>query len=293
MTEMAAGAVKPRKKESYTRMVMKRLLTNPTAAIGLVILAIIILVSVFAPFLTKYSPNDIDYTLVYAAPSAAHPFGCDALGRDMLTRLMYGGRYSLTLGFTAALVGAVIGVSIGLVAGYAGGMTDMIVMRIMDVWSSIPGMLLAILISTTMGAGFGNTILAMTVGGIPGGVRGTRAMCLKEREMEYLEAERAQNCSTVRILFKHLMPNVISPTIVGTTMSIGGTIMGAAGLAYIGLGIQPPNPEWGSMLSEGRSVITTHPYVILFPGLCIAATVLCINMFGDGLRDALDPRLKK
>lgn len=166
-------------------------------------------------------------------------------------------------------------------------------MRIMDVWSSIPGMLLAILISTTMGAGFGNTILAMTVGGIPGGVRGTRAMCLKEREMEYLEAERAQNCSTVRILFKHLMPNVISPTIAGTTMSIGGTIMGAAGLAYIGLGIQPPNPEWGSMLSEGRSVITTHPYVILFPGLCIAATVLCINMFGDGLRDALDPRLKK
>jgi len=166
-------------------------------------------------------------------------------------------------------------------------------MRFCDIWQAIPGQLLAIVISTALGPGFTNTILAMSVGGIPMSIRSTRAMCLKEREMEYLEAARSYNCSNSKIMFKHMLPNIISPTIVGTTMSVGGTIMGAAGLSFIGLGIQPPTPEWGAMLSGARSLALLYPYMMIFPGLMIAITVLAINLFGDGLRDAMDPKLKK
>ena len=292
-TGSAAAVPAKAKKKSMTVQVIKRLRKNRTAMAGAIIMVLLILIAVLAPLIAPYSPTEMDLTSMYAHPSARHLFGCDSIGRDILSRLIYGARYSLTLGFASAIIGAILGVIIGALAGYIGGLTDNITMRIMDVWSSIPGMLLAIIISTTLGPGFVNTIIAMTIGHIPGGARATRAMSLKEREMEYLEAAQSINCTRLSIVFKHMLPNIISPTIVATTMGIGSAITGAAGLAFIGLGIQPPDPEWGAMLSAGRNYISNHPHLLIFPGLCIAVTVLAINLLGDGLRDALDPKLKR
>lgn len=283
---------KKQKKQTMMRITCRRLVRNPFAMIGLGILAVLVICSVFAPLLAPYDPTYMDYSAVFQRPSLAHPFGTDGLGRDQLSRLMYGGRYSLSLGFICSAIGTVFGVVFGDLVGYIGGRTDMIVMRIVDILSAIPQMLLAIIISVSLGSGFFNTILALTVGGLPGHLRGPRAMCLKEREMEYLEAAKAMNCSTAKIIYKHMMPNTLSPTIIGTAMGIGGAIESAASLAYIGLGIQPPLPEWGAMLSYGKAYILKYPYLIMFPGIVIAVTVLATNLLGDGLRDAMDPRLK-
>jgi peptide/nickel transport system permease protein len=281
-----------RKKQSHFSSIMERLKKDKVAMFGLIVLLILVFVSLFAPLLAPYSPTKMDPTAAFATPSMAHPFGCDNLGRDMLSRCMYGGRYSLSLGLVSSLVGLVIGQIVGIFIGYMGGTFDMVAMRFIDIWAALPGQLLAILISTAMGAGFVNTIVAMAVGGIPGCIRGARAMCLKEREMEYLEAAKSINVSPAKIMYKHMLPNIISPSIVGTTMHIGADIMGAASLSFIGLGIQPPTPEWGAMLSDGRKYILKYPHLLLFPGLMIAITVFSINLFGDGLRDAMDPRLK-
>ncbi|MCD8014164.1 MAG: ABC transporter permease [Lachnospiraceae bacterium] len=291
MKQEAVNETQP-KRVSMFYTTMKRLAKNKVAMAGLIILIILVLLSVFAPLIAPYEPGAMDYSAMYATPSLKHLFGCDGLGRDIFSRLLYGGRYSLALGFIAALVGMVFGVFFGILIGYAGGKVDMICMRIVDVIEAIPGQLLAILISTALGPGLVNTIIALSVGAIPGVTRNNRAMCLKEREMEYLESAKSINCSPMKIMFKHMMPNIISPTIVGTTMGIGMTIMSAAGLSYIGLGIQPPTPEWGAMLAAGREYILLYPHMLIFPGLFIAITVLSINMFGDGLRDAMDPKLK-
>jgi len=279
-------------KNSMFMQVLKRMATDKAAMTGLIILLILIIISAFAPVFAPYDPEAMDFAAVYKGPTAKHLFGTDSLGRDYLSRIMYAGRYSLSLGILAALLGAFVGVFLGTIIGYTGGIVDTIGMRIMDVWAAIPGTLLAIIISTALGSGFVNTIVAMTVGSVPGAVRTVRAMSLKERNMEYLEAAQSINCSKMKIMFRHMMPNILSPTIVSTTMGIGRTIMGAAGLAYIGLGIQPPTPEWGAMLAGSRGQIMDHPYLLLFPGLMIAITVLSVNLLGDGLRDAMDPRLK-
>lgn len=271
---------------------MRRLKKNKVAMFGLVVLLLLIFMAVFAPVLAPYDPKYMDYANTYAKPSWAHPFGCDNLGRDILSRIIYGARYSLSLGLITAIIGCFVGLIFGTWIGYTGGKADMFWMRIMDIWSAIPGQLLAIVISTAMGAGFVNTIIALSISGFPGSIRSSRAMCLKEREMEYLEAARSINCSKFKIMYKHMLPNIIAPAIVGTTMSIGMTIMSAAGLAYIGLGIQPPSPEWGAMLSAGKDYILDYPHMLIFPGMAIAITVLAINLFGDGLRDALDPKQK-
>lgn len=284
--------LKKRKKESMLKQVGHRLVRNPTAMIGVGIIVIILLCSIFAPLLAPYDPNAMDYTALKAGPSAAHPFGCDQLGRDILSRILYGGRYSLALGFICAIIGLILGTFFGCLVGYAGGAVDNVAMRICDIWSSIPSMLLAILVSTALGPGFFNTILAMTLGAIPGSTRNTRALVLKEREMEYLEAAKAMNCSTMKILFRHMLPNIFAFKIVGTTGNIGGSIMQASGLSFIGLGVPSSNPEWGAMCANGRNYMLDQPHMLLFPGLMIVITVLAFNMFGDGLRDAMDPKLK-
>lgn len=281
-----------RKKESMFKQVCKRLVKNPVAMTGLVILILIVLASIFAPLLAPYDPNFMDYANLKTGPNAQHLLGCDQLGRDILSRMLYGGRYSLALGFICAMIGLILGVFFGCIVGYAGGTVDNIAMRICDIWSSIPSMLLAILVSTALGNGFFNTVLAMTLGSIPGSVRNTRAMVLKERSQEYLEAAKAMNCSQMKIMFKHMMPNIIPFKIVGTTGNIGATIMQASSLSFIGLGMDAATPEWGAMCSSGRTLMLTHPYMIIFPGLIILITVLAFNLFGDGLRDAMDPKLK-
>lgn len=281
-----------KKKQTQFSQIMGRLKKNKVAMGGLIVLIIIILSAIFAPLIAPYDPNYMDYTALNQTPSAAHIMGCDNLGRDIFSRILYGGRYSLSLGLICAMIGMFFGVFFGTMVGYYGGQVDNIVMRVCDVWMAIPATLLAIIISASLGSGFGYTILALTVGGIPGSIRGTRAMALKEREMEYLEAAKAMNCSEFKIMFKHMMPNIIAPTIVGTTGQIGATMMSAAGLSYIGLGIQPPAAEWGAMCSAARDYIMKYPHMMIWPGVAILITVLAINMLGDGLRDAMDPRLK-
>ena len=230
---------------------------------------------------------------MFKGPSAKHIFGTDGMGRDLFSRLLYGGRYSLALGICAAIAGSAIGTIIGSIAGYFGGKVETIIMRFMDIWSSLPSMLLCILISAVLGAGFFNTVLALSVGNVPIGVRLIRGQILSERSKEYLEAAESINCSKISIMFRHLLPNVISPIIVDATMGIGMTITMAAALSYIGLGVQPPTPEWGAMLADARTHILNYPYLIMFPGLFIALTVTAINLIGDGLRDAMDPKLRK
>ena len=205
---------------------------------------------------------------------------------------MYGARASLWLGLMSTLVSTVVGVLLGSLVGYYGGKVDNIVMRILDIIQAIPGMLLSIAISAALGSGIGNTILALSIGGIPMTVRLLRGSILTVRKQEYIEAAEKINCSKFRVIMSHILPNSIAPVIVSVTMGIGNTILQAASLSYIGLGVQPPTPEWGAMLSEGKSMITKYPHLCIFPGLAIMLVVLCLNMLGDGLRDAMDPKLK-
>lgn len=271
---------------------LQRLWKNPGSRVGIVLLMVIVLVCVFAPVFAPYGINDMDLSNMNAWPSLQHLCGTDGMGRDLFSRLLYGGRYSLALGLCAALLGSLAGIVIGSVAGYFGGRVETLIMRFMDIWSSLPSMLLCILISAALGSGFFNTILALSVGNIPISVRLIRGQILSERNREYLEAAQSINCSNLSIMFRHLLPNVISPVIVDATMGIGMNITMAAALSYIGLGVQPPTPEWGAMLADARTHILNYPYLIMFPGLIIALTVLAINLIGDGLRDALDPKLR-
>ncbi|MGB8451017.1 MAG: ABC transporter permease [Anaerocolumna sp.] len=214
------------------------------------------------------------------------------MGRDIFSRVLYGGRYSISIGIIAIAIATFIGIVIGSIAGYFGGAIDNFFMRLLDVVQAIPGMLLMIVISAVLGPGFFNTIIAMSVSSISGMARMLRAQMMKERDNEYIEASQSINCSKLRIIYIHLLPNCISPIIVQATMGVAQTITLAAGLSFIGLGVQPPTPEWGAMLSASRSFIRQSPHLVIFPGLAIAITVLALNLLGDGLRDALDPKLK-
>ena len=287
------------KKSSALGEFFRRATKAFSAKLGIFLLLFIVLACVVGPFLSPYGVNEVDLMNMYAGPSKEHLLGCDGMGRDLLTRLLYGGRYSLALGICASLFGAAVGVVIGSIGGYFGGVTETVIMRFMDVWSALPGTMLCILVSNAMGSGFFATVIALTVGGIPGTVRMIRGQILSERSKEYIEAAQSINCSSATIMFKHLLPNVIQPVIVTTTMIIVEpmpmvvvTMIMAASLSYIGLGIQPPNPEWGAMLTEGRSYIRTNPHLLLVPGIAIALTVFAINLMGDGVRDALDPKLR-
>lgn len=263
-----------------------------SAKLGVILFVIVALICLIGPFFSPYDVNGIDLVNMFKGPSSVHLLGCDEMGRDIFTRLMYGGRYSLALGLCASLFGALVGVIIGSVAGFFGGKIETVLMRLMDVWAALPGMLLCILVSNVMGSGFFATVLALTVGGIPGTVRMIRGQILTERSKEYIEAAQSINCSSISIMFRHLLPNVIQPVIVTTTMGIGSTMIMAASLSYIGLGVQPPNPEWGAMLAAGKTQIRTYPHMLLVPGIAIALTVFAINLMGDGIRDALDPKLR-
>jgi ABC-type dipeptide/oligopeptide/nickel transport system permease subunit len=269
-----------------------RTVKGTSTKIGVLILLVIAVVCIGAGVFAPYGYNAMDLDNIFAYPSADHIFGTDGLGRDLFSRILYGGQYSLALGLFASVLGEIIGVVIGSIAGYFGKEIEVVIMRIMDVWSSIPSLLLCILISFTLGTGFLNTAFALAVGNVPESVRLIRGQILSERTKEYLEAAESINCSKFSIMFRHLLPNVISPIIVHLTMNIGFAITMAAALSYIGLGVQPPTPEWGALLSDARIHILNYSHLILFPGIFIAFTVLATNLIGDGLRDALDPKLR-
>ncbi len=291
MTKTAAVPTAP-KRPNRTWETAKRVFKTPSAKLGGIIFLIFLFCALFANVIAPYGPYEMDYVNMYATPSWKHLCGTDSLGRDIFSRLIYGARWSLTLGIVADLVGVIIGVVIGSIAGYFGGKTDNLIMRLLDIWQAIPGMLLTIILSAVLGPGFFNTILALGISAVPRAARMNRGMILAERGKEYLEAAQSINCSSGVIMFSHLLPNVISPTLVSATMQVGGTITMAASLSYLGLGVQPPTPEWGAMLSEGTGVIRSYPHILLFPGLVIGLCVLSINLMGDGLRDALDPKLR-
>jgi len=289
---MAAMNSGHERSQSLFSQVAGRLKENRGAMAGLIIIILILIASFLGPLFCTYGYNEMNMSQRFMAPCLKHLFGTDGYGRDIFVRILYGGRYSLLLGLSGALVSLLLGIVLGLVDGYIGGAFDTVFMRIMDIWSAIPGTLLSIIISTVLGSGFGNTIIALAIGSVPLTVRLLRGQILSVRKEEYLEAAASINASATRIMFKHILPNVISPVIVSTTMNVGAIITAAAALSYLGLGIQPPNPEWGAMLSAGKTYATIYPWLVLFPGCAIAIIVLCVNLFGDGLRDAIDPKMK-
>lgn len=272
--------------------VMGRLAKNKLAMLGLVIIVLLILVALFAPLIAPYDYTELDLSAIYSGPSREHLLGTDRLGRDILSRLIYGTQQSLRIGIFSVAIGAVLGVILGALAGFYGGKTDNIIMRLLDIYQSIPGMLLSIALATSLGPGVNNAIFAIGISTIPVYSRIIRASIMTVRDKEYIEAATSINASDFRIITRHVIPNAIAPLIVEITMNIGNSIIMAATLSFIGLGAQPPSPEWGAMLSEGRNFMRDYGYLVIYPGICIMASVLSFNMLGDGLRDALDPRLK-
>lgn len=280
------------KKNSQLLATLGRLKRNRLAMVGLFIICVMIALALLAPYISPYPYDAPNFKNRFASPSAEHWFGTDELGRDIFSRLLYGSRYSLRIGLISVAISAIGGILFGAVAGYYGGAVDNIVMRLLDVLQAMPGIVLAIAISAALGPGLTNSVIALSISSIPNYARMTRASILNVRKMEYLEAATSINCSSARIIWKHVLPNALSPLIVQSTMGIAGSIMGAAMLSFIGLGVQPPMPEWGAMLSAGRNYLQDHPHLCLFPGIMIMLAVLSLNMLGDGLRDALDPKLK-
>ncbi len=280
------------KKNSELLRILRQLSKNKLAVLGMVIIVAEVILAFLAPYIIPYDYTAMDMTVCFAGPSAEHFFGCDDMGRDIFSRVLYGARFSISMGVISIAMATVIGCSIGAVAGFFGGGIDNLMMRILDVIQAIPGLLMNIVIAAILGPGFFNTIVAMSFGYVPGMARMLRAQMLKERGNEYIEAATSINCSKFRIIVSHLIPNCMSPIIVQATMGVAQAITLAAGLSFIGLGIQPPTPEWGAMLSGARQFIRQAPHLVFFPGIAIAITVLALNLMGDGLRDALDPKLK-
>lgn len=280
------------KKNSQFWVTLNRLKRNRMAMVGLFIILVMVALSLLAPYISPYPYEAADFKHRFDAPSAQHWFGTDELGRDIFSRLLYGGRYSLRIGLISVAISAIGGIFFGAIAGYYGGAVDNLIMRFLDVLQAMPGIVLAIAISAALGPGLTNSVIALSISSIPNYARMTRASILNVRKMEYLEAATSINCPSSRIIWKHVLPNALSPLIVQATMGIAGAIMGAAMLSFIGLGVQPPMPEWGAMLSAGRNYLRDYPHLCIFPGIMIMLAVLSLNMLGDGLRDALDPKLK-
>ena len=272
----------------------RRMRYSITARIGMFAVGIILLVTILAPVVDPYNPK-VDSNLQESrhSPSRQHIFGTDNLGRDIFRRIVHGASLSLSVGIVAVLTAGTTGTLLGLVSGYFGGAVDMVIMRVMDILMAFPSMLLAIAIVAVRGTGLFNTVIAISVVGIPGYARLVRSMVLSIREREYIEAARMVGVRSPRILFRHILPNSLAPVIVSATMGIGGAILTAAALGFLGLGAQPPAPEWGVMISDGVPFLRQSPHMVFFPGMAIMFTVLGFNLMGDGLRDALDPQMQE
>ncbi|HAQ41128.1 MAG TPA: ABC transporter permease [Clostridiales bacterium] len=282
------------KKKSQMGEIWHRLKKNKTAILGLIVFLLLILMALLAPVLYDYDTQVIKQNIPtrLMPPSAAHPFGTDEMGRDIMARVVYGSRMSLFIGFAAVSVSLLVGGFLGAISGYYGGTLDNVIMRFMDILLAIPGTLLAITIVAALGPSIFNLIIALSVSYIPNFARVVRGPVLTVRDVEFVEAAKAIGAKTRTIIFSHVLPNSMAPVIVQTTLNVASVILTIAGFRFLGLGIQPPMPEWGAMLSSGRTYIRDQSYMTLFPGLAIMLTILSLNLLGDGLRDALDPRLK-
>jgi ABC-type dipeptide/oligopeptide/nickel transport system permease subunit len=271
--------------------VWDRLRTHPSALVGMAILALYVLATLLGPLLLRYDPVHQTLADAFLPLSRGHPLGTDDLGRDELIRLLYGTRYTLTLGFAAVAIGLLVGVPMGACSGYFGGWVDLLAQRITDIMLAFPNILLALALVAVLGVGLQNVIIAVGITSIPIFVRLVRASALSVRELPYVEAGRALGVPSWVILFRHVIPNSLAPVIVQASLQLGAAILIAAGLGFLGLGVQAPTPEWGTMLGSSRNYIFSDPNLATFPGLAIFGAVLAFNLVGDGFRDALDPRL--
>ncbi|WP_235507129.1 nickel transporter permease [Thermococcus barophilus] len=275
---------------------LKILFRNKLSILGLSIIIALVLVAILAPILAPYPEQALGEPNLkerLQPPSWKHPFGTDHLGRDVLSRVIYGTRTSLIIGFSVVALALLIGVPLGLIAGYFGGKVDLAVMRITDVFLAFPPLLLALLIATTLGRGMVNAILALAISWWPWYTRLARGMAISVKERPYVEAAKAMGIADWKIMLRHILPNSISPVIVQATMDMGSAILEAAALSFLGLGVQPPTPDWGLMVSEGKDYFLNYWWYPVFPGLAIFVTVIAFNLLGDAIREVIDPRLRR
>lgn len=291
-TAVPETRLRGRAKNSQTREIISRFMKNKVAVAGFFIILLLVFCALFPSLIAPYSYETMSTGPSFANPSAEHLFGTDEFGRDIFSRVIYGTRTSLAIGLLSVLIACVLGTILGCISGYYGNLTDNLIMRAVDILLAIPNLMLAISIVAALGRSQTNLILALGIGATGGFARVVRGQTLTVKEQEYIEVARAIGASDFRIIFCHILPNCLAPIIVQISISVGSSILGAAGMSFIGLGIAPPNPEWGAMLSAGRSFFRDHWFVETFPGLAIMLAVFAFNLFGDGLRDALDPRLK-
>lgn len=278
---------------SLWRDAWQTLLGNRFALAGGALVLLLILIAAAAPLVAPYDPVTQDYDHLLEGPSLSHPMGTDNFGRDILSRIIYGGRISLTVGFVGTGMGVLIGVIIGILSGFYGGLIDGFFMRLLDIQLAFPGLLLAITIVAVLGVGTINVIIAIGIFSIPVFARVLRGSIMALKESDFVLAAHAVGVGDRRLMFVHLLPNAVAPVIVIATLRLGTAILTAASLSFLGLGIRPPSPEWGAMLSDGRQFIQNAPWVAIFPGVAILLIVLALNLFGDGLRDAIDPKMRQ
>lgn len=282
-----------RKRSGPWRDAWKRLSRNKSAMVSLAVIFLMLILVLFPQFIAPEHYDNQDYGRAFMSPCKEFPLGTDQFGRDMLSRLIWGARMSVTVGVVSVLAALVTGGIIGAIAGFYGGRIDNFLMRLMDVILAIPSMLLAIAIAAALGGSLMNLMLAISISSIPTYARVVRGSVMTVKGVDFVEATRAVGASNRRLIFNHMLPNALAPIIVQATLGIASSIICACGLSYLGMGIQPPTPEWGSMLSSARQYIRNYPYLVIYPGLAIMISVAAFNLFGDGLRDALDPRMKR
>ncbi|NLL07923.1 MAG: ABC transporter permease [Firmicutes bacterium] len=274
------------------REAWRRLRKNKTALAGMVIIIFLLLVAALAPIIAPYDFRTQNYQAILQSPSREHPFGTDNLGRDLFSRVVYGTRYSLPIGIACTVVGLLVGGFLGVVAAYFGGRVDNVIMRFIDVIQAIPPVLICISLVAILGNGIVQLIIAIAAGSIQGMTKSVRAAIFMVRNNEYVDASKSIGVSDFKIMLRHLVPNAVGMIVINAVGNISGSILTISTLSYIGIGLVPPTPEWGAILSEGKAYMSIAPHLVLFPGLAIAITVAAFNLFGNGLRDALDPRLK-
>jgi peptide/nickel transport system permease protein len=271
----------------------RRLIRNPGSVAGAVVLFLLITSAIFAPAVSRYDPLEIVPAERLKPPGGQYLFGTDSFGRDIFTRIVYGSRISLRMGIVSVTIAALLGVTAGLLAGFFGGRVDNIVMRLVDITLAFPGILLALVIIAILGPSLFNAMVAVGISAAPTYARVTRGMVLKTKAEVFVEAAIGIGCRPTRIITRHILPNILGPIVVVATLGVAGAIIAGAALSFLGLGAVPPTPEWGLMLSSGRNYLRAAPWITTFPGLAIMVTVLAINLLGDGLRDALDPHMKR
>jgi len=278
--------------ESPFMLIWRRFRRNVPATIGLGLLLVLLGLSLAAPLVTDFDPVKQNLAQALQKPSAEHLLGTDYLGRDLFTRLLYGGRLSLTIGFLAVGFGLALGVPLGAISGYFGGWPDMLIQRFADILLSFPSFLLALILVALMGVGVRNIIFSVGILAVPSFIRLVRGSVMVIRSMDYVQASRALGAPSFGVILKHILPNTLTPVIVNASLNLGYAITTAAGLGFLGLGVQPPTPEWGMMLGEAKTYIFSHSYMVTYPGITIFIAIVGLNLVGDALRDSLDPRLR-